>query len=102
MLARHYAPRTPLICVRSIAELPQSAEGRLGLVVIGTPVEVVPPHFAEQRYLPGKGDECAAVLYDTLHELDHLNLYQIVVVLPPDTEEWIAIRDRLNRAATKE
>jgi hypothetical protein len=34
-----------------------------------------------------------------LHELDQLGLDRIVVELPPVTDEWLAVRDRLMRAA---
>ena len=41
----------------------------------------------------------AAQLYAALHTLDDLGIERIVVDLPPDTEEWLAVRDRLRRAA---
>jgi L-threonylcarbamoyladenylate synthase len=42
----------------------------------------------------------AARLYDELHELDRRELSRILVELPPETDEWLAVRDRLTRAAT--
>ena len=41
----------------------------------------------------------AAEMYDVLHMLDGSELDAIVVVLPPDSPEWAAVRDRLMRAA---
>jgi L-threonylcarbamoyladenylate synthase len=41
----------------------------------------------------------AAQLYAVLHQLDDAGLDRLVVSLPPDTEAWAAIRDRLRRAA---
>lgn len=38
-------------------------------------------------------------LYSNLHQLDKLNTQGILVEAPPDTPEWIAIRDRLQRAS---
>ena len=45
--------------------------------------------------------EYAAHLYSALHELDREGWPMISVEPPPDTEEWAAVRDRLQRAATK-
>jgi L-threonylcarbamoyladenylate synthase len=44
----------------------------------------------------------ASRLYDVLHRLDHQGLDYIAVEMPPDTEEWAGIRDRLQRAAEKQ
>ena len=41
----------------------------------------------------------AAHLYAALHAVDEAGVDRIVVDLPPDTEEWLAVRDRLRRAA---
>ena len=41
----------------------------------------------------------AARLYAALHELDDAQIDVIVVDLPPETAEWLAIHDRLRRAA---
>jgi L-threonylcarbamoyladenylate synthase len=41
----------------------------------------------------------AEALYRVLHELDRERLDWIAIDLPPDTPEWAAIRDRLQRAA---
>ncbi|NBS90847.1 hypothetical protein EBS67_12755, partial [bacterium] len=42
----------------------------------------------------------ASALYAALHDLDAMGLDRIVIALPPNTPQWLAIRDRLNRAAT--
>ena len=41
----------------------------------------------------------AAQLYAALHALDDAGVDRIVVDLPPDGDEWLAVRDRLRRAA---
>ena len=41
----------------------------------------------------------AAQLYAVLHALDDHGVERIVAAIPPDTEEWLAVRDRLRRAA---
>jgi L-threonylcarbamoyladenylate synthase len=76
MLARHYAPRTPL---RFGA--PELRE-RVGLLKLSSDPA-----------------EAAESLYRKLHELDDGRFDVILVDLPPETEEWLAVRDRLLRAA---
>jgi L-threonylcarbamoyladenylate synthase len=49
--------------------------------------------------LPQSPQKAAALLYDTLFQMDRSELDLILVELPPDTSEWAAIRDRLMRAA---
>jgi len=42
--------------------------------------------------------EVAEHLYEALHRLDHLEHAQLLIELPPQTEAWAAINDRLSRA----
>jgi len=100
MLLRHYAPRTSLICVEEDELQPLDAAlktgQRIGLLTFGrihAPVGVV------GYMLPDDPVAAAAQLYAALHRLDDAQLDRIVVVLPPDVEEWSAIRDRLRRAS---
>ena len=51
------------------------------------------------RVLPSDPAGYAALLYAVLHELDTAGLDRILVTLPPDTDDWMAVRDRLRRAA---
>jgi L-threonylcarbamoyladenylate synthase len=51
--------------------------------------------------LPAEPAACAAQLYATLHSLDEAGLDRLVVTLPPDTEAWAAVRDRLRRASAR-
>ena len=44
----------------------------------------------------------AAKIYAALHTLDEAGVQRIVVALPPDQTEWLAVRDRLRRAAAPE
>lgn len=98
MLERHYAPRAPLECAEDggtqrIEELRQ-----LGLRVGWLTFEE-----REERpgvimtIMPRDPAVYAARLYAALHDLDAAGVERIVVALPPDTEEWLAVRDRLRR-----
>jgi L-threonylcarbamoyladenylate synthase len=43
----------------------------------------------------------SAQIYATLHELDHAGMDRILVDWPPETDDWLAVRDRLRRAAAR-
>lgn len=102
LLARHYAPRTPIelhtdqdrLMTRAL-ELFRSGE-RFARVVIG-PGPDLPGLVIE---MPTDAAGYAARLYDVLHDLDGRRLSRILVEMPPATDEWLAVRDRLTRAAT--
>jgi L-threonylcarbamoyladenylate synthase len=100
MQARHYAPRTPLELVEGddrdrIEELLQAGR-RVGWLTFGT----------EQHdnvitvTMPRDAAAYAAKLYAALHMLDGAGVDRIIVAQPPDAPEWLAVRDRLRRAAT--
>jgi hypothetical protein len=44
-------------------------------------------------------DGFARALFATLHALDRRALDRLVVDLPPSDEPWLAVRDRIRRAA---
>jgi L-threonylcarbamoyladenylate synthase len=110
MMSRHYAPRKPLECVEGdslsrVEELAAAGE-RVGWLVFGRsyiwPTNAIPfPTSVYYGQLPSDPITCAAQLYNLLHHLDNdVPVTRIVVELPPDTPEWLAVRDRLRRAST--
>jgi L-threonylcarbamoyladenylate synthase len=86
----HYTPKAKLILVAkddiaaAIARQEASGERAIALEL---------PHGAAMA---------AAVLYMNLRMLDDAGYTTIVASLPPDTEEYAAVRDRLTRAASPE
>lgn len=101
MLARHYAPRTPLECSsegRTRVEALARSGARIGWLTLGAPSSV-PPRVVV-RSLPNEPAGYAAGLYAALHELDNEGLGRIVVDVPPDAPEWLALHDRLRRASS--
>jgi L-threonylcarbamoyladenylate synthase len=92
MHPRHYSPRTPLMLVSIPTELPD----RLGAYVW----RKHPGLTARSVRMPAKPAAYAARLYQVLHELDGEGWPWIAVESPPDTPDWAAIRDRLQRAST--
>jgi L-threonylcarbamoyladenylate synthase len=101
MLSRHYAPRAPLELAedggRRVEEL-RRADLRVGWLTFEAP----PADHAEvvAVVMPRDAEGYAARLYEALHALDGRGVDRIIVTLPPDSQEWLAVRDRLRRAAT--
>jgi len=77
--ARHYSPKTPLILIEG-GKLPSSGRGL---------------HLR----MPEDPRAYAAMLYEKLHEADAQGWDWIAIDEPPRTDDWSAIRDRLERAA---
>jgi L-threonylcarbamoyladenylate synthase len=101
MLARHYAPRTPLECVAGDGRERVEALRRQGLRVGWLAPEGAAPAEGPgvRVVMPGEPAAYAARLYAVLHALDAAGLDRIVAALPPDTDAWLAVRDRLRRAS---
>ncbi|MFO0910285.1 MAG: L-threonylcarbamoyladenylate synthase [Isosphaeraceae bacterium] len=102
-MAVHYAPRTPLILVdvRELEEeLAVSDLMRIGLIV-PQPGRGEGDLRAPIRVEWQSPEEAARGLYATLRDWDDEDLDRIVVVMPPPTEAWRAVRDRLWRASRR-
>ena len=91
MHEKHYSPRTRLILVRSASELPDRTGAYVWRVALGPAARAV--------RMPLDAEPYAAQLYRVLHQLDAENWPWIAVEMPPDAPDWLAIRDRLRRAA---
>jgi L-threonylcarbamoyladenylate synthase len=98
---RHYAPRTPLELHTSRASLESRAEelrhrgGTIGKMTLGSESIADLAHVA----MPVAAEVYAGQLYGVLHQLDALGLDRILIELPPQGDEWVAVHDRLSRAA---
>jgi L-threonylcarbamoyladenylate synthase len=101
MLSRHYAPRTPLELASDdgaarveelrgvglrVGWLTQAAREIAGVTTVEMPAD--PEGYAVQ-------------LYAALHTLDGAGVDRIIVARPPESDEWLAVRDRLLRAAAR-
>jgi L-threonylcarbamoyladenylate synthase len=102
MLSRHYAPQAPLEGReddgRARVEEWRLQGLRVGWLTFTAPAEPLPGVVVQ--VMPADPADYAAQLYAVLHALDEAAVERIVVALPPDTPEWLAVRDRLRRAAT--
>jgi len=88
---KHYSPRTRIVLVNR-GHLPKEGRGAYLWRDYNAAASV-------RRRMPEKPAEFAAEIYGTLHELDREGFDWIAVEMPPETEEWAAVRDRLVRAA---
>lgn len=94
----HYSPITPAFRVDSPEGLRLRADLE-GAAILSFGEQVVPPGLSTSREDRLETPEVAARrLYDMLHGFDAVGPPAIVVVMPPDRPEWLAIRDRLLRA----
>lgn len=99
--ASHYAPRTPAELVEAeafaarIAELRAAGQDPAALCFSSAwPEDPGCPAIA----LPASPEAYAHGLYAALRTLDALEADRLLIVAPPDSPEWAAVRDRLRRA----
>lgn len=99
-MRKHYSPRTPLVLVELDSDADSVAkeliDQNLKPIILGW--DYVYPYRWIDTQQP---HEYAARLYELLHEVDAGGFDRIVIEMPPDTPEWAAVRDRLQRAATR-
>jgi L-threonylcarbamoyladenylate synthase len=102
MLKAHYAPRTPLLLLpfASIEPLLRNRDGKIALVArassAGEWARAADVHFVAA---PEDPQTYARDLYGLLRALDRANVERILIEKLPETVEWIAVNDRLGRAA---
>jgi L-threonylcarbamoyladenylate synthase len=90
LLESHYAPKANV----SLGRRTEPGDGFLALAEIPTPIGTV------RLASPKSNEEYAQVLYSALRLGDQFGLMNIVVVEPTGDGLAIAIRDRLNKAAS--
>lgn len=101
-LEKHYSPQTPVMLMEGdlIVELAQSMarQGKRVAVLARTALR---PLIDGMVWLAAPADAAgyAHDLYANLRELDQVGCDAILVEQLPEVAEWMAIRDRLNRAA---
>jgi len=98
-LEAHYAPRTPLLMLPRNALECEAIEQR----AFGKRISVLAlqrlPNDCDGVSLPDIPDDYAHGLYAALRHLDARGDNLLLVERPPDTTAWIAVNDRLRRAA---
>ncbi len=95
----HYSPRTPMQLFASRADLISHANThentRIAALLLGGGQVPNCTYFQ----LNNDANDVAQKLYDTLHKMDALKLDKLLIETPPSASEWLAILDRLTRAA---
>ena len=109
LLPKHYAPRAKLV-VRRWRDEAELAEilGRAGSSVARSKIQVIAhtripsgEALAGVSVIPHDAEAFARALYAELHRCDEAGAEVIVVEAPPDEPAWVAIADRLRRAASE-
>lgn len=110
---RHYAPSAPVVLFDDRASLNLATEARraagervgvldwAGCDDVRGGSRLDSPHGLIQIEMPLDSQAYAARLYAALHVLESEGVDVILAMQPPASEEWLAIRDRLRRAATR-
>jgi L-threonylcarbamoyladenylate synthase len=105
MSQRHYAPKARLTIhspgglIDALEALGRGEEEKTVAVVFGDGINL--PPGCDHRRLPSSPIGASARLYAVLHDLDSEGYQHILFQEPPQTNEWLAVRDRLERAAAK-
>jgi L-threonylcarbamoyladenylate synthase len=108
MLDRHYAPKAKLICIAEnnahTAQELLETYGQLGwLQLPGSILQLrAAANVIKKIEMPQDAAAYAARLYAALHEMDEIGVDFIIVDSPPTGNDWLAIHDRLRRAAQTE
>jgi len=98
-LDAHYAPRTPmLLLAREAMEREAVQQRALGQSVALLALGELPAGFAGEA-LPDSAEGYAHGLYAALRALDASGAHLLLVQRPPDGRDWLAVNDRLRRAA---
>lgn len=98
-LASHYAPRTPARLLPASMLASEALQAGVNAAVLARTV-LRPPGFAGQwRVAPMAHDAFAHDLYASLRALDAAGAASILIEDVPDDAAWLAVRDRITRAA---
>lgn len=101
MMKRHYAPRAKLILSNDLEQIDWSSLAKpIGLLLCHKQATPIMQHAAQIELLGYEAAAYATDLYAALHRLDDAQVSTIVAELPPNEEAWLAIHNRLTRAAT--
>jgi len=97
----HYSPRTPIRLFAYRETLIASANAHIkshtpvAALVLGSGAVPNCSCFVLNK----KAADVAQQLYDTLHKMDALGAKELLIEAPPNESEWLAVLDRLTRAA---
>ena len=100
LMAKHYAPKAPLILAKGDGATEAAEALEQGLRVGWLTFDFAPEiETLIAVTMPTKAPEYAARLYAELHALDDAGAERIIAARLPSGDDWLALRDRLERAA---
>ena len=105
MLPVHYAPKAKLVCCAADNQstLNQLLENKKRIGWLRLRASAIESNRDSNNLkiidMPEGAAAYSAQLYAALHELDDANVDCILVDLPPNDDTWLAVHDRLRRAA---
>lgn len=102
LLDSHYAPRTPLLLgqraeLLQYAEQQQAAGNAIAILSLGP---LVVPAGCHALSMPTDAKRYAQQLYASLRQLDQGGFHCLLLEAPPQQAAWLAVNDRLRRAAS--
>jgi L-threonylcarbamoyladenylate synthase len=98
-LASHYAPRTPARLLPAAMLAREAVQAGAGAAVLARTVPCPPGFAGAWRVAPMAPDAFAHDLYASLRALDAAGAASILIEDVPDDAAWLAVRDRITRAA---
>ncbi len=105
MHERHYAPLVPVtLCradCRNVVEQKCDVERLVGYLAFGSTPGCVRANLRTIE-MPIEPENYSARLYAALHDMEEAGVTSIVVEMPPQRPEWLAVEDRLRRAAVSD
>ena len=101
MLLKHYAPKTPLIFTKNIAEeISKNKNKKAGILLFGQANLKLPDNFQQIILSESENlEEATFRFYESLHFMDEMNLEVIISQPFPDTGLGRVLNDKLSRAS---
>ncbi len=103
MMAAHYAPVTPME-LHGAEHIVQRAQHLTALkykvvvLTLGRKIAEIEQSI-RQHAMPAQAEQFGHDLYTVLHSLDQAGYDYLLLESPPTTRAWLAVNDRLQRAA---
>lgn len=103
LLSSHYAPRTPLFIGtldQLLCEIAAPDHTARTMILHHSPLQQPLPSGVQTLRLPADATSYARVIYASLRQADQSGVARILLEQPDNTPAWLAINDRVQRAAT--
>lgn len=100
LLDSHYSPRTPLLTgPLAVLRAEASERAEAGQKVLLLSFAGTAPQGVNAAVLPDDPEQFARDIYATLRHYDRKGFAALLLESPPQTPAWLAVNDRLRRAA---